>query len=463
VPRRRLIRTGRPLAAALLATSLLAACFSNGRADTSASPRLERDATAAAAAGSYPDWPNYHGSRLRAGVATTMPRFTGHLAVTQRLALDGNVLGSPIVVGGRVIVATENDSVYAFGLGGRQLWKRHLGAPAQQSELPCGDIFPLGITGTPAYNDGLVYVAPEYGSPVRHEVVALRVGTGSVAWHRGLDFPGVDHKAMQQRGALTVAGGRVWVPFGGLAGDCGAYKGRVIGMPLDGTGTRSQFTVPTDREAGIWTPPGPTVDRYGWLYVAVGNGAGRNGGYDYSDSVIKIGSAGRMRDSFSPASWKSDNDADLDLGSQGPAIVQGKWIFQAGKSGTAYVLRRDHLGGIGGQVSSKTVCRSFGGTAVQDANVWVPCSDGVRKVTISPTGQITVGWHASPVGSPVVGAGRVWVVDRNNGTLYALNKSTGAQNASVSVGSVGHFPTPALYGPYVIVPTLAGVTIVKES
>ena len=35
---------------------------------------------------------------------------------------------------------------------------------------------------------------------------------------------------MQERGALTVSGGRVWVPFGGLAGDCGGYKGRVVGV-----------------------------------------------------------------------------------------------------------------------------------------------------------------------------------------------------------------------------------------
>ena len=41
----------------------------------------------------------------------------------------------------------------------------------------------------------------------------------------------------------------------------------------------------------------------------------------------------------------------------------GKWIFSAGKSGTAYVLNRNKLGGIGGQVSSAQLCRSFGGTA----------------------------------------------------------------------------------------------------
>ena len=147
----------------------------------------------------------------------------------------------------------------------------------------------------------------------------------------------------------AIAGGRVWVPFGGLDGDCGGYKGRVVGVRLDGSGDTIAYTVPTSREAGIWTPPGPAVDDSGNLLVAVGNGeSGVGDKYDSSDSVLKIDPAGRLVDSFSPSTWATDNDSDLDLGSQGPALV-GKWIFSAGKSGTAYVLRRDRLGGIGGR------------------------------------------------------------------------------------------------------------------
>ena len=61
--------------------------------------------------------------------------------------------------------------------------------------------------------------------------------------------------------------------------------------------------------------------------------------YDYSDSVLALNTSAQLVDSYSPTTWATDNDADKDLGSQGPAIV-GQWIFQAGKSGTAYVLRR---------------------------------------------------------------------------------------------------------------------------
>ena len=124
------------------------------------------------------------------------------------------------------------------------------------------------------------------------------------------------------------------MPFGGLAGDCGGYKGRVIGFPLDGRGDAVRYTVPTTREAGIWTPPGPSVDAAGDLLVAVGNGAaGAGDRYDHSDSVLRLDRSARLVDSFSPRTWPTDNDADLDLGSQGPALV-GRWIFSAGKSGT---------------------------------------------------------------------------------------------------------------------------------
>jgi outer membrane protein assembly factor BamB len=253
------------------------------------------------------------------------------------------------------------------------------------------------------------------------------------------------------------------VPFGGRAGDCGNYKGRVVGVPVSGQGAPIAYTVPTPREGGIWTPPGPVVDAAGHLLVAVGNGEhGRGDPYDYSDSVLKIGPDAKLRDSFSPTTWPTDNDADLDLGSQGPALV-GPWVFSAGKSGTAYVLRRDHLGGIGGEVSQLGLCRSFGGTAVVRNVVYVPCTDGVRAVRIDSAGKMHVLWHAadSIAGSPVVGGGRVWALDQGAGVLHALDPATGKTREQVDVGETSRFATPALYGRYVLVPTLAGLTAVS--
>ena len=225
------------------------------------------------------------------------------------------------------------------------------------------------------------------------------------------------------------------------------------------------YTVPTTREAGIWTPPGPSVDRQGHLLVAVGNGeSGTGDPYDSSDSVLELDGT-RLVDSFSPDSWRTDNEADLDLGSQGPALVGDRWIFAAGKKGTAYVLRRGHLGGIGGEVSSLDLCTSFGGTAVAGDVVYVPCTDGLRAVRIRDDGTMEVLWHADSAvtGSPVLGGGRLWSLQPDAGVLHALDPATGDTLSRTPVGVTSRFATPALSGRDVIVPTMAGITIVRTT
>jgi outer membrane protein assembly factor BamB len=392
-----------------------------------------------------------------------MPAASGKL-LASKVKLDGQVYASPIVVAATLIVATENNTVYGLSTDGVQRWSTNLGRPTPKSALPCGNIDPLGITGTPIYDASSrsVFVVASTGTTVQHVLVALDPSTGAIRWRRSVDLPGADAQAMQQRGALTINVGRVWVPFGGLAGDCGAYKGRVVGVPV-GDGPPIQYTVPTTREGGIWTPPGPTVFQ-GRLIVAVGNGESVGGTYDFSDSVLAL-QDNRLVDSFSPASWASDNRTDLDLGSQGPTVVDGRWIFIAGKSGNGYVLRIGKLGGIGGEVSQAPICASFGGTAVLGSTVYVPCKDGIRAVQISSAGTMKALWHAaaSIAGSPVVGGGRVYALDQSGGVLHALDPATGGTREQVDVGVTSRFATPAISGASLFVPTLTGVTIVRTA
>lgn len=450
-------------------TALVLSVACSGRTGGAAVTPSARPATAAPPPA---DWLTYHFNGTRTGDYPSMPAPRGTPRVILRLRLDGPVYASPIVARGITVVATENDTVYAFDGDYRLLWRRHLGPPSPQSERPCGDIDPLGITGTPVYSlsTGLVYVAPEFsGRPPTHQLYGLNLRNGAVAFHRSLDLPGVDRGAMQQRGALALSHGstQVYVPFGGLAGDCALYKGRVVGYSPRGTGNPISFTVPTAREAGIWSAPGPSVDPVSTnrIYVSVGNGAAGVGDpYDHSDSVLALSAGLRLLDSFSPTSWASDNDNDADLGSQGPALV-GPWVFIAGKSGTAYVLRGAHLGGIGGQVSRLSLCQSFGGTAWHADTVYVPCTDGVRAVRIDSTGHLHALWHATgaAAGSPVLGGGRVWTLDTGGGVLYSLATGTGQTLTQVDVGATSRFATPALRGRDVLVPTLTGLTVVRTS
>jgi outer membrane protein assembly factor BamB len=397
-----------------------------------------------------------------------MPAASGPLRRIASLKLDGAVYASPVVVGGLTIVATEQDTVYAFDRSYRQVWKRSLGSPSPAQERQCGNIDPLGITGTPVYDAAAnhVLVVAEHGGSVRHVLYAVDVGSGRVAWSTSVDLPGVSARDMQQRGALAIAGGRVWVSFGAQAGDCGNYKGRVVGVPLDGGGDVVFYSPPTRRGGGIWNPNGPTVTAAGHLLVVSANGAAFPGdAYDHTNSVLELDANAKLVDSFAPADWAANNQGDVGLGSQGVALIGTKWAVLGGKSGPVYVLRQGDLGGIGGQVGVQDICLSFGGAAVDGGVVYLPCADGVRAVRVDGAGQPHVLWHASgPVtGSPVIGGGRIWALDTTAGVLHALDPATGQSLGQADVGAASRFATPALYGADVIVPTLAGIAVVRTS
>ena len=410
----------------------------------------------------------YHGDASHSGLSRSMPDVTGPLRVIKSIKLDGAVYASPIAVDGVIVVATENDSVYGFDTRGKRLWHVSVGTPSPSYQRPCGNINPLGITGTPIYSaqTAEVYLVAEHGGTVGHDLIALDLHTGKVRWRKNIDLPGATPPAMQQRGALAITGGRVWASFGALFGDCSNYKGRVVGVRLNGTGNPVVYDPSTHRQGGIWNPAGPTVDAAGHLYVVSANGSTFPGdAYDHTNSVLELSTSGKLLDSFAPANWAQNNQGDVGLGSQGVALVDAKWAVLGGKSGPVYVLRQGHLGGIGGQVSVASVCLSFGGSAVNGSVVYLPCTDGVRAVRVDSAGTLHVLWHASGsiAGSPVVGGGRVWALDQTGGVLHALAPATGRTLEHVSVGETSRFATPAIYGSLVLVPTLTGVVYVRAS
>ena len=443
---------------------------SDGRPAASVPASTPAVASAARSAGpSGPgtaEWPMYHGTPDHAGVSTTMPAASGSPRLAQSLRLDGAVYASPLVVHGLTIVATENDTVYAFDQAYAQVWKRSLGTPSPKEERQCGNIDPLGITGTPVYQDGTVYVVAETGGSVRHQLFALDATTGAVAWSKPVDLPGVSARDMQQRGALAVAGGKVWVSYGAQAGDCGDYKGRVVGVPLDGGDGVVSYTPPTKRGGGIWNPAGPTVTPDGDILVVSANGGAFPGDpYDHTNTVLKLDASAKLIDSFAPSDWAENNRDDVGLGSQGVALVGTRWAVLGGKSGPVYVLRQDHLGGIGGSVDNQNLCRVFGGSAVSGDTVYLPCTDGERAVRVDDSGKLHQLWRAdeSITGSPVLGGGRLWVLDPSGGVLHGLDPATGKSVARVDVGAANRFATPAISGADVIVGTLTGIAVVRTS
>nr|WP_240942288.1 PQQ-binding-like beta-propeller repeat protein [Planosporangium thailandense] len=406
------------------------------------------------------DWTTYHHDNSRAGVAPALAPL-GTLSQAWEARLDGAVYGQPLAVGDRIFAATENDTVYALSAdSGRVLWSTHVGTPVPRSKLPCGNIDPLGITSTMVYDPatGLLFALAEIAGG-EHVLVSIDAATGEIRQRRNADPPRGDRLAHQQRGALNLVDGRVYIPYGGLAGDCAKYFGSVVALPTTGDAGPISYTVPTSREAGIWAPGGGTLIG-GSLMYAVGNGESTTG-YDGSDSVLALSRDLKLVDRFAPATWSEDNASDADLGSMTPVLVGG-YVYADGKRGVGYTLRPGRLGGIGGQVSQATVCRAFGAPAVLGNTVYVPCPDGPHAVTVDPSGAIKVGWKSGEAGggSPVIGGGAVWVVDVKAGVLSALDPATGAVRQRIQVGDVPHFASPTLAGGRAYVPTMRGVVAV---
>ncbi|MGH6654627.1 MAG: PQQ-binding-like beta-propeller repeat protein [Actinocrinis sp.] len=463
-------------AAAGLLAALLSACSAGSGGGSSAaasvnpvSPSpMETSAKRGAPVAVGPhDWITFHRDNARTGLAPGVSR-PGSLAVAWRAKLDGAVYGQPLLLGGMVLAATENDSVYGLSpADGHVLWHTTLGRPVPRAQLPCGDIDPLGVTATMAYDPatGSVFALAETAGR-RHLLAALDPTSGAVRWKRYAEPVSGTPADAQQRGALTVAFGHVYVPYGGLDGDCANYVGAVVALPTSGSGNQLSYSVPTAREGGIWTPGGLTLDG-NVLLASVGNGAEESGDiakYDGSDSVLALTPGLKRADFFAPTSWGPDNANDLDLGSMSAAVV-GDHVLIAGKNGTGYVLDKDHLGGIGGQLAQGRLCRAFGGAAVDGATAYLPCRGGVRAVSVSGSG-FSVLWTADPVSAadpPVLGGGAVWSIDDPNGVLYALDQNTGKQIAQVTVGLAPHFASPTLTAGRAYVGTMAGVTAVSIS
>jgi outer membrane protein assembly factor BamB len=359
-------------------------------------------------------------------------------------ALDGDIYTQPLLAGGRVVVATEGDTVYSLDpASGRIQWSTSLGRPVDGSTLPCGDIDPSGITSTPVIDSttGLVWVV-DFVQPDHHDLVSLDLSTGQIRSRRPVDPPGVSPDVEQQRGALTLANGQVYVPFGGLYGDCGAYHGFVVGAPVAG-GALASWQAPTAREGGVWASPGAAVDSGGRLFVTTGNGSSTSV-YDEGNAVVRLSPALVQEDQFAPTNWAQLSRTDTDLGSVAPTLLPDGGVFQVGKQGVGYLLDGNHLGGIGGQRAQAPVCQSaFGGTAVSGTTIFVPCRDGLVAVTVTGS-RIAVVWQGptNPAGTPVLSGGLVWELCAD-GALFGLDPQTGAVRFRDHVTTATHFPAIA--------------------
>jgi outer membrane protein assembly factor BamB len=454
-------RHGARCLAALLAYSLLPG---GGAAVAASAPSTTATTSASASSG----WTVYHGNAAGDGTAPSVSAVDTASPAWTSPSLQGDLYGEPLVSGGRVFVATEDDTVDALSAAtGTIEWSVHVGTPVPSADLPCGDISPtVGITGTPvidAERAEIFVVADELiGGKSSHVVIGLSTATGQVELSQDVDPAGADPAALLQRTGLTLDKGRIVFGMGGNFGDCASYRGRVVSVPETG-GPAEVFTVdsaPGESQGAVWMGgAAPVVDAAGDVWVSAGNGSisSASHAYDDSDSLLELSPTMTLLQYFAPSDWPANNANDLDM-SISPVLLADGQVMVAGKSRIVYLLNGSALGGVGTQEASLSgTCGDDidGGVAFEGTTVFLPCVNGPVAVsaTASPAG-LRLLWRSDVGGGPpILVGGLVWTMGQD-GVLYGLDPATGALRDQATVGPpANHFPTPSVGAGLLLAPS----------
>lgn len=333
---------------------------------------------------------NRHGAFTAPGLT---PTAAAKLHLGFHVAISGNVYAQPLywqppgAKTGLLIVATESNIVYALNANtGARVWQTQLAPPVPSGKLPCGDISPEGVTGTPVIDPatGRLYLDATTlqggGSLPRHMIYALSLSTGKIVpnWPLNVDNAMAQRRArfnselQGERSALQFFKGKLYISYGGRAGDCGSstgaiYRGVVVEVTPAATPTISGSWETRAARGGIWSQGGVTSDGFS-LFATTGNTSGADTWGD-GEGVLRL-KPGLARPTgaanlFTPANWKDLDNSDTDLG--GTAAVPfpvaagasrvGR-LLALGKDGHAYLLNSQYLGGIGHQLLNQQVSNS---------------------------------------------------------------------------------------------------------
>jgi outer membrane protein assembly factor BamB len=444
----------------------------------------------------------YHNSLTRHGdyrvpALTLAAAANVHRDTAFNAGFSGNVYAQPLywrpegVRQGIVIVATESNTVYALNdTTGAIVWQQ-TGLPPSVplAQLPCGNIDPMGITGTPVIDPATATLylnaLTDNSGTIKHMVYALSLADGSVKPGWPVDMQttlagmgaSFDSPHQGSRGALLFFGGRLYVSYGGNGGDCLPYHGTVVQV-APATATVEAYWQTRGARGGIWAQGGIAGDGQA-LYVTTGNTSGTTDWAD-GEGIIRLvpglAHSTRARDFFTPANWQDLDAHDKDLGGtealpfdiplSGGGMAPR--VIALGKDGNAYLADRRHLGGIGGALAVTPVANGPIRTAPAilemtdsalvafQSNGSTRCSDAnITMLSVAPSGvsPITVPWctRFSGRGSPIITTtdghanAIVWVVGaEGDGLLHGYDAQTGASvftDTAAAMAGTHHFET----------------------
>lgn len=428
---------------------------------------------------------------LTLAAGANMHRDTGF-----RPSVSGHIYAQPLYwkpngsTRGLVIVATESNVVYALDeVSGATVWKKTLAKSVPLNQLPCGNIDPMGVTGTPVIDPatGVLYLdaMTKADSGPRHLIYALSLADGSIVanWPldvqtalagRGVSF---DSSVQGERSALLFFRDNLYVNYGGHYGDCGDYHGTVVKLKTDPPALTAAWRTRASG-GGIWAQGGLAGDGT-YLFITTGNTFGADHWSD-GEAIIKLhpglAHSGNTRDYFAPANWKDLDNSDEDLGGTEAlplnVAVAGnppaRRVIAFGKDGNAYLTDRANLGGIGGQLAvvqvasgairtAPAVYQTDAATMVAFANYGSSHCSGsnitMLNVAASGASPVSFAWRAnfSGAGAPIVtttdGVANaiVWAVGaEGDGLLHGFNALTGQvvfDGSGTAMSGLHHFAT----------------------
>ena len=393
-----------------------------------------------------------------------------------------------------VIVATVNDSVYAFDADDPSVttpyWQTSFLGPniraPRNSDMTgaCGGNYQdfsgnIGIVGTPVIDpaSGTLYLVArtlENGSTFVQRLHALDVSTGLdrtnpaviTATYAGTgdgSSGGVLHfdpQRANQRPGLALVNGVVYISWSSHC-DWGPYHGWVIGYDAQ---TLQQVTVfndtPNGYNGGIWmSGQAPAADDQGNLYLSTGNGTVDTSlPTDRGESFLKLTPSGTnltVTSWFTPYNWQVLENGDIDLGSGGMLLIPGTSLaLSGGKEGILYLVNRDNMGGLSGAAADTNVVQSFQVTSdeVHGGAVWWnisggpyayiwPASARLQQYRFNtPAGKFALPAFAqSPTAAPNGQPGGLLALSADgnlagSGIIWAAHQLTGDANQSVRPG-----------------------------
>ncbi len=263
-----------------------------------------------------------------------------------------------------------------------------------------------GIRGTPAIDpiSRRVFIVTGNGPHVVH---ALSVDTGveqkTGGWPVTLSMTSVKYGdagfnsgVQNQRGALLLVNGTLYIPFGGEDGDGGNYLGWIVAIDTTTPSSIGAWATLSPK-SGIWASGGPASDGIN-VYAETGNSnvirsaTVLPSAWDSEEVVALTGLAVATRDGahqFLSHEWKPWDQGDLDLGASAPAVVPlgatsnpPSIVVAPGKAGVVYFLNGSNLsqgvwpGDAGGELQELTV--AGGGQAIYTAPTVYGSASGIH-------------------------------------------------------------------------------------